>query len=578
MIKYSRLIKPMNERKKKYFNVMIEMRDGVKLATDIYFPAGEGPFATLLIRTSYNKAAESEAFQICASKADTFNINGYAVVVQDVRGRGDSNGEWIPFFNEDLDGYDTVEWIGIQSWCDGNVGMWGISYLGFTAKMAARLNPPHLKAIFIGGEPDLFCEGGGFYMNNIPQNIIFHWLCMTNGHLNQIAVTEYSGEDTSSIDLSKIFTTVPTQDMDFEAGMHIPFWHEGMRHLKDDYWKRLYMDEYYKEITVPAFHITGWYDTAAHCTIYSYIRMANEAKSKDHQYLMVGPWERTQLIDSKNVVYGIDYGENAIVDIHKLEIDFFEYYLKKEGNFEQKQPKEMVFALRENQWHTDVVVKEWLKDQKNIIKLYLNSEGDAKTLNGNGKLELIAQEGEKFDEYYYNPLMPTPSHERWTIDSLDGNWIMERSDTLVYTSEVMTEELRLAGYPKIKFYASTDCKDTDFMVSLYDVYEDGKSIDICGLQPAIRGRYKDSLEYEKLLEPNKIHEYNLDLIPSYNVFKTGHRIRIVIKSAHFPSYARNHNTGNDVLTDVEFKVACNRIYYGIQNPTQLILPIIDKTK
>ena len=569
-----RKIKPIKEKKKKYTNVMIGMRDNIKLAADIYFPSGEGSFPVILIRTCYNKAPDSNMNEICRTQAEFFTNHGYAVVVQDVRGRGDSNGEWYPFFNEDVDGYDTVEWIGIQDWCNGNVGMWGVSYLALTSLMAARLTPPHLKAIFVGGEPDLFCEGGGFYMNNIPVTAIFHWLCMTNGHLNQFGLTEYTSKEESTLDMNKIYNTVPIKNMDYEAGMDFPWWHKGMQHVKDDYWKRIYLEEYYKDINIPIFHITGWYDDAALGTVYNYIRMTNESKSKDKQYLLVGPWDHTQLREADNLTFGIDYGKEAIIDIPNIQLSFFDYYLKGKGNFEQTQPKEKIFALRENKWYTDIGVNEWLDYKGETKTLYLDSNGDARTIKGNGKL--TEEKHDDINKYTYDPLNPTPSYDGWMLDSPDWNWVIEREDTLVYTSETLEEEIHVAGYPKIKFYASSNCRDTDFLVTLCDVHPDGRSIDVCGFQPGIRARYRDGLSEEKLLNPCEIYEFNLDLLPTYNVFNPGHKIRIIIKSAHFPLYLRNHNTGNNVLTDTEFEVANNRIYHGTKYPTQLILPILKR--
>jgi len=577
MEEYTRKIRPLKDKKKKYTNVCVPMRDGIELAADVYFPAGERPLPAILIRTCYNKARESSMHKAVFSQAELFTDAGYAVVIQDVRGRGDSKGKWEPFFNEDVDGYDSVEWVGRQDWCNGNVGMWGISYLAFTALMAARLNPPHLKAVFSGGEPDLFCEGGGFYMNNIPVTAIFHWLCMTNGHLNQISVTEYTSKDASSIDLSEVYRAVPIKDMDYEAGMHLPWWQEGMKHVKDDYWTRIYLENYYSAINIPVFHITGWYDDAALGTVYNYIRMANEAISGMDQYLLVGPWDHTQLRHASRVTFGIDYGPDAVVDIPKLQLDFFNYYINGKGDFGRVQPREQIFALRENTWHQSVGVKSWLDYTGETRVLYLGSAGDARGIKGNGLLSDAAQSGESYDEYLYDPLNPTPSYDGWMLKSPDWNWVIERDDTLVYTSGVLQEEVHLAGYPQLVFFASSSCKDTDFLVSLCDVHEDGQSIDVCGFQPGIRARYRENLAEEKLLEPGGVNEYSLRLLPTYNVFKPGHRIRIIIKSAHFPLYIRNHNTGNNVLTDTEFRTAINRIYHGTNYPTRLVLPVRDRS-
>lgn len=569
MTSSSLIVKPGNSIRR-FIDIETPMRDGVNLSADIVLPAGTGPFPAILMRTPYDNSQPNYL-----TFGRYFAQRGYAFIVQDVRGRGDSDGEWIPFMNEVTDGYDTVEWIASQPWCTGKVGMMGGSYAAHVQWMAAKLCPSHLAAMSSTASPGRWMEDGLPYRNGILSLELFAWLYLTHGRSMQSSIAAYegTGDDPLGMNWAQILRQLPLSQLDALTGFYSPMWHEWLsRPELSDYWYQVRMDNDFSKINIPMLHITGWFDDCMIGTIFNYEQMLAQSPAKDHQYLMVGPWDHHGTREPKRTLYGEDFGDEAVTDVLDLQCRFFDRYLKGVEVFEQ--PKVNLFVLGENRWRSET---SWTFPQSVMTPFYLDAINSAQTLNGDGSLKRDYASGSASDSYVYDPEKPTPAwvnaDQKWSPQDLqlDQRFVQTRDDVLVYTSEALTEALEIAGTPTATLYISSDAPDTDFYVTLSDVYPDGRAVRIAW--GALRTRYRESLREAKLMTPGGVYELHIELAPILNVFQVGHRIRVDIRSAVFPLYDRNPNTGHAIGVDAEIRTAAQTVYHTEQYPSCILLPV-----
>lgn len=558
-------------------NVRVPMRDGVKLATDVYRPDAEGRFPSILVRLPYGK---TEAYCEMPAYGWYFAKRGYVFVVQDVRGKYDSEGDPYPFTNEPDDGYMTQTWIATQPWFNGNLGTFGYSYYGYTQWASAPLRNPNLKTmITITTAADLYGEwvyiNGAFFLN-----AVLGWLYTCWG--SKAMLFHDVEPDLISINLKHL----PLNTADEAAGQAVPCYKDIVKHPnRDSYWKGKSNDYPFDQVAVPVLHIAGWYDIFLRGQLKDYMAMTKKAATPEarrnqklviaachHEISAFGSPEERGFGSGKN----IDFGSNADPDINTLCLRWFDYWLKKKDNGIMDEPPVRIFTMGENVWRNE---NEWPLARTQYTKYYFHSNGRANSMHGDGTLNTKAPEtSEPPDTYVYDPNDPAPfaAEDPWYfIDTVkDQRIIEERDDVLVYTMPPLKEAVKVTGPLSVKLYASSTAKDTDFTAKLVDIHPHGYAQYI--QEGIIRARYRESMEKPSLIEPGKTYEYTIDLWATSNLFKTGHKIRVEISSSNFPRFDRNPNTGHEFGMDAETIPATQKIYHDRKHPSHILLPIIPR--
>ena len=556
----------LNTKVEARYNVKVPMRDGVNLSADIYFPRGEpGPFPVILSRTPYDNMAEP-----LTETARFWPQYGYAFVAQDVRGRDDSDGEFYPYLNDFNDGNDTIEWIGAQPWCDGNVGMVGASYVAYVQWQAATMGSKFLKAIVprvIGHSMyELgWRQGGAFLLATCAM-----WALRQDGRTRQ---------DIFIYNWEQLFRKLPLIDLDREAGKDISFYRDWITHPDyDDYWRAQSIEERYPNIKIPVLQIGGWYDVLVNGTFFNFTGMRERGGSelaRANQRAIVGPW----IHNASTFTHAgeVDFGADSVLDLKEIELRWLDHWLKGEDTGAEREAPLRIFVMGTNQWRDE---HEWPLARTEFTPYYFHSEGEANSLLGDGKLSTESPADEPPDHYVYNPEFPVPTRGGNTCcnpelvpwGAYDQRPLEYRNDILVYTSEPLAEDLEVTGPVVVKLYASTDGRDTDFTGKLVDVHPDGYAVNLC--DNILRARYHESREYQKLLEPGEVYEFTIDLWVTSNVFFKGHRIRVDISSSNFPRFDRNPNTGNEFGRDAELRVAHQTVLHDRAHPSHILLPLI----
>ena len=556
-------------------DVKTPMRDGVLLSADIYFPRDEhGPLPVILTRTPYDNTQE----RIVA--AGTFYAqHGYVYVGQDARGRFDSDGQFYPWVNEFNDGYDTIEWIGAQPWCNGNVGMQGASYLGNVQWQAAVTGSRYLKTIVPRVIGDDLHEAPHYQSGAFQLGLNATWALVMDGRTTQM-IDNYSWP--------QLFATLPLRDLARSAGKDIPFLQDWIAHPDyDDYWKALSIRERYEQIKIPVLQISGWYDIFSAGIFRNFAGMRKRGGAelaREQQGVIMGPWVHTAppRVGVPSVTHAgeVDFGMDSNIDVQDMELRWYDRWLKGIPNGVDREAPLRIFVMGANQWRDEY---EWPPAGTRYTPFYLSSGGSANSLMGDGTLSTQPPADEPPDSFTYNPAFPAPTLGGCTCcnpeivswGAHDQRPVEYRSDVLVYTSEALAEDMEVTGPVVAKLHASTDARDTDFTAKLVDVRPDGYAVNLC--DGIIRGRYRESTSYQKLLEPGATYELTIDLGPTCNVFKKGHRIRLDVSSSNFPRFDRNPNTGNRFGEDAEMQPAHQRIWHDEAHPSHIVLPLAPKS-
>ncbi|MFD1427476.1 CocE/NonD family hydrolase [Kroppenstedtia sanguinis] len=541
-------------------DVRVPMRDGVTLSTDLYLPETEQPVPAIVVRSPYGKAGE-----FVYQTAPYFAARGYGFVSMDVRGRGDSDGEFIPYFNEGADGYDAVEWAAAQPWCDGVVGTMGASYLARIQWLTALTQPPHLKAMISTVTPsDPFVETP----TGLPGPQHLCWLYMTSGRVMQ---------DVNVIDWEQVYWHLPLLTMDEKTGKSLPRWREEVKHPRlDDWWRRIAYQERFHELDLPVLHISGWYDDEQVGTPLNYVGMTTQAQTdfaRKHQKLVMGPWPHQ--VNRSTRLGELDFGPQSLIDLNALQLRWFDRWLKGEANGVAEEPPVSIFVMGENQWRQE---REWPLQRTRWTPFYLHSGGRANSRFGDGQLSQEAPGEELPDRYSYDPADPVPFLTDPTSNQIGGpddySAVERRDDVLVYTTAALEENLEVTGPIRMRLFASSSAQDTDFMVKFLDVWPNGFAQRLT--DGMVRGRFRKGMDHPQLLEPGQIYEYEIDCWNISHLFQKGHRIRVEVASSAFPKYDRNLNTGAELGQSAEMVVAEQRVYHHREYPSALILPVIPR--
>jgi putative CocE/NonD family hydrolase len=558
-------------------DVRVPMRDGIKLSTDIYRPDAKGKFPAILMRTAYHSTvpAYTEIGQF-------YTPRGYAVVIQDVRGRFDSEGKsWAPLKNDIKDGYDTLDWIGTQPWCNSKIGMIGGSYGGAVQWLVAPLGSPYLKCLIPAS------IGSDYWKHVYYVNGVFSLgLCMIWG-LVQNGSRTHDRELTPLMDWSQVFRTLPYITADKALGLvNHQFWRDWIEHSTyDDYWKEISIDDKYDKIDVPCYIWDGWYDYyhGESCKIYKNLTtIAKTEKTRRSQKLIMGPWDHGYSL-GQSKLGEVEFGVKSIVPVNEMKLRWFDHWLKGIDNGIMDEPPIRIFVMGINKWRNE---KEWPLARTRFTKYYLHSRGRANSVFGDGSLNTEMPVEEPTDDYTYDPENPVPTiggnQSLWKAvypaGPYDQRPIERRDDVLVYTSTALDEDVEVTGPIVIKLHAASSAPDTDFVTRLIDVHPNETSINLT--EGVIRARFREPSMWEvpRLIEPGRIYEYTIDLNVTSNVFKKGHKIRVDIMSSCFPLWDPNPNTGHRFGMDAEMQTANQTIYHSKDYPSHIILPIIPPKK
>jgi putative CocE/NonD family hydrolase len=584
-------------------SIMVPMRDGVKLSTDLHFPVGAtGKLPVVLMRTPYDKNPYQGR---PGTFAAIFAGQGYVVAVQDTRGRFESEGKFVVQGGDQDDGYDTVEWLAAQPWSNGKVGTYGCSYGGDTQIMMARARPPHLAAqipqaagssvgpvggryhnfgTFFGGAWELAAAAGWFWGNGTR-----HYYRppphMTREEYLQ-AVRYYRTDRTlPEFDMAKWIWHLPTRDILRAAGAPASDYEDLIAMgLTDPWWDQFGYMRDGDQFDVPALHINSWYDFGAQDTFVEfngYRTGAVSATARDNQFVIISPVThcRSEGVSEKTMVGQVDFGD-ARFDFWGTYLKWYDRWLKGEANDVTAMPKVQIFVMGENRWRAE---KEWPLARTQWTPYYLHSGGRANSRDGDGALSPVMPKTQPADRFIFDPANPV-----WTVGGsvcaacargqrvfdgpADQREVEIRSDVLVYTTEKLTTRTEVTGPLKVVLYVSSSAKDTDFTAKLVDVHPDGTAYNI---QEGIhRMRYREGYHKKVWMEPDQVYKVEIDLEATSIVFKPGHRIRVQVSSSNFPRWDRNLGTGGNNYDETTWVVARNAVHHSAKYPSHILLPVI----
>ena len=588
-------------------NVMIPMRDGVCLATDIYFPALGGQsvaekFSVILERTPYDKAAAGNV-----TNGAYYARRGYVCAIQDVRGRFASDGEWYPFAKEAPDGYDTVEWLAAQEWSDGKVGTMGGSYCGSDQSALATLNPPHLTTMIVA------VGASNYYHCSMRQNgaleqrfMIYAFRMATTSKEALADVNLKAAVDKAFANVGEWVLRAPLRKGTSPLRM-LPNYEQWVLDLfthgeYDDYWKQrgYAISQYYEEhADVPTLYLGGWYDSYARATCENFTALSKMKKSR--QVLLMGPWTHGGWGVSN--AGDVDFGNHSFINYNDLRLAWFDHFLKGLHTEVADWSPVKIFAMGTGEGTANYQGRlhhggHWRDEQDfplpdtQFTPYYLHADGELSTA--------LPTTGHLPSRFSFDPRDPVPTIGGGisAADPIMGAGAFDqrgdarffgckdtlplnaRSDVLTFQTDPLEDDVEVTGPITVKLHASSSARDTDFTAKLIDVcplsddYPDGLAINLT--DSIIRARYRNSWDAPELLEPGKIYEFVFQLYPTSNVFKKGHRIRLDVSSSNWPRFDVNPNTGGDLGVERRFEIAEQAIHHDPEHPSHVVLPIIER--
>ncbi len=570
-------------------HIEIPMRDGIVLRADLYRPAdaetpgldvGRG-VPGIVTRTPYDK--EQWGGGVVGVNPSPLKLaeRGYAVVVCDTRGRYASEGEFKPFHQEGADGYDTLEWVAAQPWCDGNTAIFGPSYVGATTLLAARERPPSLRCAIPIITADDYYDGWTYQGGAFQLGFIGLWG-------SGLAATGYLQRDhqrppeaasvlTDALmgDGFQLLSARPLNAMPGVSAEGVaPYWHEWLEHdTRDEYWESIRHSADYGRFEVPMLHIGGWFDIFGIGTVRNYRGMSEAGKAAQH--LIMGPWAHTNydrwLGELEFGPTGAAAGANVIGDINA----FLDTHLKGAG---RDLPAVRWFLMGANEWRT---AESWPPAEAVEQTFYLGSDGGGNLHYGDGRLTSeCPAEDYRWDQFMYSGYKPTITNGGSTLQVAinlpgprDQSRAESRDDVLCYTSEALTEPLDVAGPVELGVWFSSDRTDTDIAAKLVDVHPDGKPVLLT--DGIMRARFREGFDRERLLTPGEVAKVTIDLASLGHRFDVGHRIRLEVSSSNYPRFMPNSNDGGSVNSATEMLTAVNTIRRGGEYPSALRMYVLN---
>ena len=533
----------------------VAMRDGYELNTNVWLPEGGTEFPVILER-GYQPGNELNA--------NAFNEAGYAYVGQQCRGTLEGG----MFRTDNVDGYDCIDWIAGQRWCDGNVAMYGPSFMGATQWFVAPEGHPNLKAIVPQVyNPAIWDRGyrdhGAIQPSHTARRIYRTVVRADETH----KVAEFGGWDA-------FYRHLPLITLDEAVvGRKNNLWQEYVSHsVYGDYWKELSAQEKLDQIKIPVYIHDGWYDNYAAAAFRSF-RILKEVGATDEIRIHVDPTDHgAQLVGDR------DFGDDSVKPRLDLAIRWLDHVVRGIDNGVRNDPPITIFVMGSNTWRHE---SEWPLAGTEFTEYFFHSDGSR-----HGSLSAQPPDDEPTNEFRYDPEDPVPTlggnhsgpqdhPEVIRVGTLDQRPNWDRPDVLVFETRPLDDDVEVIGPVEVKLYASTSATDTDFIARLIDVYPDGTAYNLT--EGIIRARFRESIWTEpKLLEPGKVYEFDIELQPTGNVFLKGHRICVHVTSSSFPMWDRNPNTGHEQGMDAELQVADQTIYHDASRPSHIVLPIIPR--
>jgi putative CocE/NonD family hydrolase len=563
--------------------VGMKTRDGVKLYADIYRPKAEGKFPVILMRTPYDKStgwAVGPAFEMAT--------HGYVVIVQDVRGRYTSEGEWYPFRHESEDGYDTIEWAAALPFSNGKVGMTGGSYVGATQMLSAIAHPPHLAGICPVVTASNYHDGWTYQSGALEQWFDQNWATQlaTNTMWRLIAKNTNALLGAPVLPLTHYpafnYAALPAgADATAEIA---PYYLDWLAHPSyDEYWKQWSIEERFSDIRVPALHIGGWYDIFLAGTLRNYMGIkahggSEEARKGQRLLIQIGGHA-----GFGRRIGDVEFGDEALkFSSTQVVLDWYDYLFKDvqnefatEGASAGKPVHIFVMGVNKYQEESD-----WPPPQAKTTRYFLHSGGSANSLVGDGGLSTTPPKKEMADKFTYDPANPVTTiggslccdAEHYEPGPRDQRADENRNDVLVYSTKAVGEDMEVTGPVTLEVWVKSTAVDTDFTAKLVDVSPDGFAMNLT--DGILRMRYRDSQERPTLMNPGQIYKISVDLWATSNVFKKGHVLRLDVSSSNFPRFDRNLNTGAEQATSRDFISATNTILHDAEHPSALLLPVM----
>ena len=586
--------------------VMVPMRDGIRLATDIYRPKTDKKVPIIFSRTPYNFNSWGDGKEKNGIYKRAYEAvkRGYAYVVQNERGRYFSEGEWDILGVPLTDGYDAFSWISTQQWSNGRIGTIGCSSTAeWQMAVAALDHPSHAAMVPQGfgagvGRIGEYFEQGNWYRGGVEQLLFPSWLYgvehdkfkpripsgATQEDLIRISRFYDLAPENPKVDWSEAFNHLPIQDLLKNVNGKKEIYDKLIRRKPNDpdwYTGGLYHDD--MEFGVPSFWFVSWYDiaTSPNIALFNHVRNnAKDLKIRDNQYLIIAP---TLHCGFKRATENTIVGELSVGDA-RLNYDqqvysFFDLMLKDiDNDFKEETPRVQYYTMGSNKWQNS---DQWPPENIEMTNFYLTSNGNANTLNGDGKLTTLKRKVKNnTDSFLYDPMNPVQSVGGGVCcmgnalkgGSFDQQEIELRKDVLVYSTDPLKKGFEVTGFINSTIYLSSDVKDTDITVKLIDVYPDGRAFNID--ETIQRVRYREGYDKEVFMEKGKVYKVNMTPMSTSNYFKKGHQIRIEISSSNFPRFARNLNTGGNNYDETKSVIANNKIHYSKKHPSSITLPIV----
>ena len=588
--------------------VMMPMRDGIRLATDIYRPKTDKKVPVIFSRTPYNFNSWGDGEQKTRTAERAYEVvqQGYAYVVQNERGRYYSEGEWDILGIPLTDGYDAFSWMKDQPWSNGKIGTLGCSSTAEWQMAVAALDHPSHAAMVpqsfgagVGRVGDYY-EQGNWYRGGAEQLLFFAWLYGVEHDKYKPRIPQGASQE-DLIRISRFYDLAPENppvDMS-EALAHLPIQDilqniKGKREVfdkmvrrnpnhKDWYKGGLYHDD--MEIGVPSFWFASWYDVSISPNLALYNHVRNNSKDqfvKDNQYLVIAPTLHCRYTRAtENTIVGERNVGDARLNYSEQIYSWFDLWLKGENNnFKDNTPRVQYYTMGSNVWQS---AESWPPENSELKTFYLTSGGKANSLYGDGRLSMKEPDSKNApDSFKYDPMNPVTSYGGNVCctgnavkgGAYDQQAMETRQDILVYTTEPLEEGMEVTGFIESSLYISSDAKDTDFTIKLVDVYPDGRAYNLD--ETIQRVRYREGYDKEVFMEKDKVYKINLTPMATSNFFEKGHRIRIEVSSSNFPRFARNLNTGGKNYDEKQGVVARNSVHHSKQYPSQIRLPIVNR--
>ena len=582
--------------------VMVPMRDGVRLATDIYRPKdADGPVPLIFIKTPYNfneiGGPQLQWFMQAVER-------GYAVAIQNERGRYYSEGEWQILGNPRTDGYDALTWFADQEWSNGAVGTLGCSSSAeWQMALAAQGHPAHKAMVPMAagagiGRVGEFYEQGNWYKGGVHQTLFTVWLYSVQQQMYPRFPAGLSQEDLQrfrkfydlapempEVDWKKQLRKLPSIDWIEEAGGNYGPMQEMMARTPDDpawYDGGLYHDD--EAFRVPAFWFNSWFDVSQgpNLAMYNHARENGSSQVvRDGQYVLVAPTLHCgfyRIPEHEDLIAGELNVGNATFPLYDQMFAFFDRYLKDEpSDTFDALPRVQYYTMGRNEWSS---AETWPPQDAEPVTMYLGSGGDANSLFGDGTLSLRQDQGAANDTYIYDPMNPVPAlgggvccnRDASLGGSYDQRGIEARADVLVFTSEPLEEAMEVTGSVRPVIYVSSDAKDTDFTVKLVDVHPDGTAYNVD--DTIFRARYREGYDKQVFMEEGEVYEIMPTPMSTSYEFGEGHRIRVEVSSSKFPQYMRNLNTGGNNYDETEGVIATNTLHHSEEYPSRIVLPVV----